>query len=187
MQLYTSDKTSPRSFKWLWFIRLVALVITMIVLGITASNTATFYNIGCDAPARLLYNLAVVCPCSYPRVAFPLILIPSRSSPSSPSSTSSLPQAQIPRPGSFHGSYGVNSSSMHSSFFSGSLLARPPPIVALTCATLAASRMDMCISTASLAAVSVASSTSEIIHRGQTTFCSRGEIMQGTLRLWVDR
>ena len=68
MQLYTSDKTSPRSFKWLWFLRLVALLITLIVLGITASNTATFHNIGCDAPPKLLYNLAVVCLCSHPRV-----------------------------------------------------------------------------------------------------------------------
>ena len=62
MQIYTSDKTSPRSFPWLWYIRLVALVITLIVLGITAANIATFHNIGCDAPARLLYNLAVVRP-----------------------------------------------------------------------------------------------------------------------------
>ena len=61
MHLYTSDKTSPRSFHWLWFVRLVALGVTLIVLGITASNTATFHSIGCDAPARLLYNLAVVC------------------------------------------------------------------------------------------------------------------------------
>ena len=60
MQLYTSDKTSPRSFKQLWYIRLVALVITLIVLGITAANAATFNSIGCDAPGRLLYNLAVV-------------------------------------------------------------------------------------------------------------------------------
>ena len=187
MQLYTSDKTSPRSFKWLWFIRLVALIVTIIVLGITASNTATFHNIGCDAPARLSYNLAVVSPCSYPRVGYPLILIPSRSSPSSSSSTSSSPRAQIPRPGLSHGSYGVNSFSMHSSLFSGSLLAQPPAIAALIYATLAASWMDMCISTASLAAVSVISSTNEIIHRGQITFCNRGEIMQGTPRLWVDR
>lgn len=65
MQIYTSDKTSPRSFPWLWYIRLVALVITLIVLGITASNTSTFHSIGCDAPARLLFNLAVVCPYSH--------------------------------------------------------------------------------------------------------------------------
>ena len=60
MQLYISDKTSPRFFKQLWYIRLVALFITLIVLGITAANTANFHSIGCDAPGRLLYNLAVV-------------------------------------------------------------------------------------------------------------------------------
>lgn len=59
MQIYTSDKTSPRSFPWLWYLRLVALILTFIVLGITASNTATFHNIGCDAPGRLSFNLAV--------------------------------------------------------------------------------------------------------------------------------
>ena len=61
MQLFISDKTSPRSFKQLWYIRLVALVVTLIVLGITAANTATFHSMGCDAPGRLSYNLAVVC------------------------------------------------------------------------------------------------------------------------------
>lgn len=59
MQIYTSDKTSPRSFPWLWYLRLVALVVTLIVLGITASNTATFHDIGCDAPGRVSFNLAV--------------------------------------------------------------------------------------------------------------------------------
>ena len=67
MQLYISDKTSPRSFKQLWYIRLVALVVTLIVLGITAANTAGFHSIGCDAPGRLLYNLAVVCLYCIPR------------------------------------------------------------------------------------------------------------------------
>ncbi|CAD6580762.1 MAG: hypothetical protein ASARMPRED_000320 [Alectoria sarmentosa] len=59
MQIYTSDKTSARSFPWLWYLRLVALIFTFIVLGITASNSATFHSIGCDAPGKLSYNLAV--------------------------------------------------------------------------------------------------------------------------------
>lgn len=67
MQLYISDKTSPRSFKQLWYIRFVALVITLIVLGITAADTASFHGIGCDAPGRLSYNLAVVCLYYIPR------------------------------------------------------------------------------------------------------------------------
>ena len=108
MHVYTSDKASPRSFPWLWYVRLVALIITWIVLGITASNTATFHNIGCDTPGRLSYNLAVVCPYPHPSIARPLILVPSRSSPSSLSSISSSPRAHPPPPGFFHGSYGVS-------------------------------------------------------------------------------
>lgn len=59
MQIYTSDKTTPRSFPWLWYLRLVAIIGTLIVLAITAQNSATFHNIGCDAPGRLNFNLAV--------------------------------------------------------------------------------------------------------------------------------
>lgn len=108
MQIYTSDKTSPRSFKGLWYIRFVALVITMIVLGITAANTASFHNIGCDAPARLSYNLAVVCFCPHPSIGCPLTFLASRSSPFSLSSTLSSRPAHPPPPGSFHGSSGAS-------------------------------------------------------------------------------
>ena len=108
MQIYTNDKTSPRSFPWLWYLRLVALVVTLIVLGITSSNTATFLDIGCNAPGRVSYNLAVVCPCPHPSAGRPLTLIPSRSSPSSLSSTSSSLRAHPAPPGFFHGSYGVS-------------------------------------------------------------------------------
>ena len=75
MQIYASDKTSPRSFPWLWYIRLVALVVTLIVVGITVWNTASFSSAGCDAPARLLYNLAVVCPYPYSSVEYRLTLV----------------------------------------------------------------------------------------------------------------
>lgn len=108
MQIYTSDKTSPRSFGGVWYIRFVALVITVIVLGITAANTATFHSIGCDAPARLSYNLAVVCPCPHPSIGCPLTLLASRSSPFSLSSTLSSPPAHPPPPGSFRGSSGAS-------------------------------------------------------------------------------
>lgn len=60
MQVYTSDKTSPRSFTWLWFIRIAAIVFSIIVLGVTANAEAAFGNSGCNAPAKLSYNLAVV-------------------------------------------------------------------------------------------------------------------------------
>ncbi|KAL6716667.1 hypothetical protein ACLMJK_006235 [Lecanora helva] len=59
VQVYTTDKTSPRSFPWLWFLRLPAIVVTIIVLGITAANHTTFTNSSCSAPSKLNYNLAV--------------------------------------------------------------------------------------------------------------------------------
>ena len=60
MQIYTKDKTSPRGFSWIWFIRLFQIVITLIVLGITAADVTSFHGIGCNAPSKLSFNLAVV-------------------------------------------------------------------------------------------------------------------------------
>ena len=59
-EIYSQDKTSPRTFPWLWFLRLPAIVISIIVLGITAANHSTFSNSGCSAPSKLSYNIAVV-------------------------------------------------------------------------------------------------------------------------------
>ncbi|KAK4694963.1 hypothetical protein P7C71_g2698, partial [Lecanoromycetidae sp. Uapishka_2] len=59
MQVYTTDKRSPRGFGWLWFIRLVAVIFTLIVLGITAGDITDFHGASCSAPSRLSFNLAV--------------------------------------------------------------------------------------------------------------------------------
>jgi hypothetical protein len=60
MQIYTTDKTSPRAFGWLWFMRLVGIIFTLIVLGIAAGDIADFHNASCSAPSKLSFNLAVV-------------------------------------------------------------------------------------------------------------------------------
>lgn len=60
LQIYTRDKTSPGGFQWIWFIRFFQIVITLIVLGITAANVTSFHDIGCSAPGKLDFNLAVV-------------------------------------------------------------------------------------------------------------------------------
>lgn len=60
IEVYTSDKTSPRSFGWQWYLRLAAIVLTLIVLGITAANTSDFHKLGCNPPSKLGYNTAVV-------------------------------------------------------------------------------------------------------------------------------
>ncbi|KAL2049279.1 hypothetical protein ABVK25_010457 [Lepraria finkii] len=59
MQIYTSDKTSPRSFPWLWFVRLSAIVFSVIVLGITASDASKWDSWECSVPSKLSYNIAV--------------------------------------------------------------------------------------------------------------------------------
>lgn len=189
MQIYTRDKTSPRSFTWLWYLRLVAFVVTFIVLGITVANTVAFHDIGCNAPGRLNYNLAVVCPYLHPSVKRPLTFVPSRSSLSSLSSISSSPRAHPAPPGFFHGSYGVSSPSMPSCSSSGSPLPRPQAIAAPTYATLAASMLDTCSSIPSLANAPPLSSN-EIIHQAPGMCCSREGAIQtdaGQTRLWVDR
>ncbi|KAI4199079.1 MAG: hypothetical protein LQ350_004834 [Teloschistes chrysophthalmus] len=58
LNIYTTDKTSPRCFPWLWFVRLLQIVITIIILAITASNASEFSSITCDVPSKLGYNIA---------------------------------------------------------------------------------------------------------------------------------
>ncbi|KAL8946709.1 MAG: hypothetical protein Q9222_006933 [Ikaeria aurantiellina] len=58
LNIYTRDKTSERAFPWLWNVRLLQLFITIIVLGITASNAGDFSSIGCSVPSKLGYNIA---------------------------------------------------------------------------------------------------------------------------------
>ncbi|KAL8661013.1 MAG: hypothetical protein Q9202_005993 [Teloschistes flavicans] len=58
LNIYTSDKTSPRCFPWLWFVRLLQMVITIIILALTAANAGSFSSIGCNVPSRLGYNIA---------------------------------------------------------------------------------------------------------------------------------
>ncbi|KAL2038315.1 hypothetical protein N7G274_008964 [Stereocaulon virgatum] len=59
MRIHTSDKTSPRSFPWLWFVRLPAIVFSIVVLGITASDASKWGGWECSVPSKLGYNIAV--------------------------------------------------------------------------------------------------------------------------------
>ncbi|KAL9599163.1 MAG: hypothetical protein Q9219_004030 [cf. Caloplaca sp. 3 TL-2023] len=77
----TTDKNTPRCFPWLWsvnpralesrngesylrvvyrFVRVAQMVITIIILAITASNASDFSTIGCSVPSKLGYNIAAV-------------------------------------------------------------------------------------------------------------------------------
>lgn len=66
MNVYTSDKTSPRAFQWIWFIRLLQITVSVVVLGITAANIASFHAISCTPPGKLDYNLACVRSAPFP-------------------------------------------------------------------------------------------------------------------------
>ncbi|KAI4250087.1 MAG: hypothetical protein L6R40_000259 [Gallowayella cf. fulva] len=57
-KIYTTDKTSERCFPWLWFVRLLQILVTIIILAITASNASDFTSIGCSVPSKLGYNIA---------------------------------------------------------------------------------------------------------------------------------
>ncbi|KAL9038738.1 MAG: hypothetical protein Q9180_002951 [Flavoplaca navasiana] len=56
--VYVSDKTSERCFPWLWFVRLLQMLITIIVLGIVASSASDFGSLSCSVPSKLGYNIA---------------------------------------------------------------------------------------------------------------------------------
>lgn len=58
--IYTRDKTSPRAFRWIWFIRIFQIFVTLVILGITAANAASFGNVSCGVPGKLAWNLACV-------------------------------------------------------------------------------------------------------------------------------
>ena len=82
------DKTAPRGFPWLWFIRIGQLVLTLLVLALAAAKSATFSNYGCSIKAKLGFNLATVrFPRGLPKV-LPLTSFPRLSLVSSLASTS---------------------------------------------------------------------------------------------------
>lgn len=60
LDIRTSDKQTPRSFFWIWYIRIFQLVITLIVLAMAAANIASLGNISCRVPGKLAWNLACV-------------------------------------------------------------------------------------------------------------------------------
>ena len=55
-----AHREGDRCFPWLWFVRAIGLVFTIITLGLTAAAVNSFGAIACDSPAKLNYNVAVV-------------------------------------------------------------------------------------------------------------------------------
>ena len=61
--LHTTDKTSPRSFPWIWFLRLAQFFISLLVLAVTAAAIALLVGPsdgGCSVPGKMGWNLACV-------------------------------------------------------------------------------------------------------------------------------
>ncbi|KAL8940867.1 MAG: hypothetical protein Q9216_002587 [Gyalolechia sp. 2 TL-2023] len=59
--IYTTDKVSPRCFPWLWFVRIGQMLLTLIILGLTAANANDFSSrMACSIPSKLGYNLAAL-------------------------------------------------------------------------------------------------------------------------------
>lgn len=53
-----TDKTAPRGFKWIWYIRIVQLLGTLIVIGLAALHASLWSN--CSVPSKIAWNLACV-------------------------------------------------------------------------------------------------------------------------------
>lgn len=61
VNIYTTDKVSPRCFPWLWFVRIGQMLLTIIILALTASNAYDFSSrLACSVPSKLGYNIAAV-------------------------------------------------------------------------------------------------------------------------------
>ncbi|CAF9932725.1 MAG: hypothetical protein HETSPECPRED_008437 [Heterodermia speciosa] len=56
--VHTSDKTSPRGFRWIWFLRLAEILLSLVVLGLAARSIAGFTAGGCSVPGKIAWNLA---------------------------------------------------------------------------------------------------------------------------------
>lgn len=57
-----TNKTVMRAFPWIWYIRLVQIVISVLVLALAAVDSHTVEDLGdgCGIPPRIAYNLACV-------------------------------------------------------------------------------------------------------------------------------
>ncbi|KAL8901651.1 MAG: hypothetical protein Q9207_005092 [Kuettlingeria erythrocarpa] len=58
LNIIRDKNVGERCFPWLWFVRIVQLLLSILILGIAASNAADFSGISCSVPAKLGYNIA---------------------------------------------------------------------------------------------------------------------------------
>ena len=53
-----TDKTAPRGFKLIWYIRIVQIIGTLVVLGLAGLNAYGWSE--CSVPSKIAWNLACV-------------------------------------------------------------------------------------------------------------------------------
>lgn len=60
----STDKSAPRGFPWMWYIRLAQILLTLIVLAIAGRVAAAISDSdGCHVPRKVAWN--IVCVCSF--------------------------------------------------------------------------------------------------------------------------
>lgn len=59
----STDKSAPRGFPWIWHIRLVQILLTLIILAVAARVAAAISNGDdgdCHVPPKVAWNIACV-------------------------------------------------------------------------------------------------------------------------------
>lgn len=57
----STDKSAPRGFTWMWYIRFVQILLTLIVIAVAAKVAAAISNGGdCHVPPKVAWNIACV-------------------------------------------------------------------------------------------------------------------------------
>lgn len=59
-----TDKAAPRGFPWMWYIRFVQILLTLIVLAVAAQVAAAINNGDtgdCHVPSKVAWNIVCVC------------------------------------------------------------------------------------------------------------------------------
>lgn len=69
----STDKSAPRGFPWIWYIRFVQIFLTLVVLAVAARVAAAIDNGDggdCHVPPKVAWNIACVGASVYYRIFF---------------------------------------------------------------------------------------------------------------------
>lgn len=59
-----TDKSAPRGFPWMWYIRVAQIVLTLIIVAVAARVAAGIGNGDdgdCHVPGKVVWNILCVC------------------------------------------------------------------------------------------------------------------------------